>query len=54
MTHPKGGKAVLVVNRDWVRGEAGVNGLTLVDVALGWKTQFEEKGWTVKRKGIHP
>jgi hypothetical protein len=26
-------------------GEAGANGLALVDRALEWKAQFIEKGW---------
>lgn len=44
-THPSGGEARLTVDGEWHRGEAGRDGLALVDVALGWKQQFQAKGW---------
>ena len=34
------------MNREWHRGEAGRDGLALVELALDWKAQFETKGWT--------
>lgn len=44
-THPKGGEARLTVDGEWNRGSVAVDGRTLLDVALEWKQQFEEKGW---------
>jgi hypothetical protein len=44
-THPKGGEARVTVDGEWQRGEAGRDGLALVDLALEWKAQFQEKGW---------
>ena len=44
-THPSGGEARLEVDGEWHRGEAGRNGLAIVDVALERKRQFEAKGW---------
>lgn len=46
-THPKGGEARLTVDGEWHRGEAGRDGLPLVDLALQWKAQFQAKGWHV-------
>jgi hypothetical protein len=44
-THPSGGEARLTVGGEWNRGEAGRNGLALVELALEWKAQCIEKGW---------
>ena len=44
--HPSGGEVRLDVDGEWTRGEAGRDGLALVDVALEWKAQFIEKGWS--------
>lgn len=44
-THPSGGEARVTVDGEWQRGEAGRDGLALVDLALEWKAQFQEKGW---------
>ena len=44
-THPSGGEARLTVDGEWHRGEAGRDGLALVELALDWKAQFETKGW---------
>lgn len=45
-THPKGGEARLTIDGEWQRGSVAVNGRTLLDLALDWKLQFEEKGWS--------
>jgi hypothetical protein len=45
-THPYGGEARLTVDGEWHRGEAGRNGLALVELALEWKAQFQVKGWS--------
>jgi hypothetical protein len=44
-THPMGGEARVEIDGEWQRGEAGRDGLALVELALGWKAQFGEKGW---------
>ncbi len=44
-THPSGGEARVMVDGEWQRGEAGRDGLALVDLALEWKKQFQAKGW---------
>jgi hypothetical protein len=44
-THPSGGEARLTVDGEWHRGEAGRDGLALIDLALGWKTAFVKIGW---------
>ena len=44
-THPIGGEARVTVDGEWLRGEARVYGLELVDLALAWKQQFQEKAW---------
>lgn len=44
-THPKGGEARVTVDGEWQRGEAGRDGLALLDLALEWKQQLIEKGW---------
>jgi hypothetical protein len=45
-THPIGGEARISVDGEFLRSEAKRNGLELVDLALEWKQQFQEKGWT--------
>jgi hypothetical protein len=44
-THPSGGEARITVDSEWQRGEAGRDGLALLDLALEWRAQFVEKGW---------
>ncbi len=44
-THPIGAEARVTVDGDFLRTEAKRNGLELVDLALEWKQQFQEKGW---------
>ncbi len=44
-THPKGGEARLTIDGEWYRGSVAIDGRTLLDLALEWKTQFEAKGW---------
>jgi hypothetical protein len=44
-THPKGGEARVTVDGEWQRGEAGRDGLALMNLALEWKILFIEKGW---------
>ena len=45
VTHPIGGEVRVSVGRELLRSEATRDGLTLVNVALAWKQQFEAKGW---------
>ena len=45
-THPIGGEARVTVDGQWQRGKARRDSLALVDLALEWKRQFVEKGWT--------
>ena len=45
VTHPIGGEVRVTVGRELLRSEAARDGLTLVNVALDWKQQFEAKGW---------
>jgi hypothetical protein len=44
-THPKGAEVRLTVDGEWHRGEALSDGLALVDLALEWRQQFEQRGW---------
>ena len=44
-THPIGGEARVTVDGEMLRTQAGRDGLALVDLALEWKQQFQEKGW---------
>ena len=44
-THPYGGEARVTVDGELSRSEAKRDGLALVDLALDWKQQFQEKGW---------
>ena len=46
-THPSRGEIRLSVDGEWHRGEALSDGLTLVDLALEWRKQFEAKGLAV-------
>ena len=45
-THPIGGEIRVDAAREFVRSEAGRDGLALIDLAMEWKAQFFEKGWT--------
>jgi hypothetical protein len=46
-THPVGGEIRVEVSGDeFVRSEAGRDGLALIDNANEWRQQFEAKGWT--------
>ena len=45
-THPIGGEIRLEAAGEFVRSEAGRDGLTLIDLANEWRGQFLEKGWT--------
>ncbi|MEO7891214.1 MAG: hypothetical protein ABIW19_14545 [Vicinamibacterales bacterium] len=45
-THPSTGEVRVTVDGEWQRGEAGRDGLALVELALEWKAAFIEKGWT--------
>jgi hypothetical protein len=38
--------ARVTVDGEWQRSEVKRDGLALVDLALHWKEQFREKGWT--------
>jgi hypothetical protein len=44
-THPKGGEARLTVDGEWRRGEAGRDGMALMDRALERKATMVQKGW---------
>jgi hypothetical protein len=39
-THPKGGEARVTVDGEWQRGDGGLDGLALSDLALEWHGQF--------------
>ena len=45
-THPVGGEVRIEAAGEFVRSEAGRDGLALIDLAMEWRTQFLEKGWT--------
>ena len=45
-THPIDGEIRAEAAGEFVRSEAGRDGLALIDLAMQWKAQFEEKGWT--------
>jgi hypothetical protein len=45
-THPYGGEVRATIDGELWRSEAGRDGMALVNLALGWKAQFQEKGWT--------
>ena len=45
-THPYGGEARVTVDGELSRSEAKRDGLALVNLALEWNVQFQEKGWT--------
>ena len=45
-THPIGGEIRVEAAGDFVRSEASRDGLALIELALTWRTQFLEKGWT--------
>ena len=45
-THPIGGEIRLEAAGDFVRSEAGRDGMALIDLAMQWRQQFIEKGLT--------
>jgi len=45
-THPIGAELRLEAGGEFVRSEAGRDGLKLIDLAMEWRQQFLEKGWT--------
>jgi hypothetical protein len=45
-THPIGGEIRVEAAGDFVRSEAGRDGLKLIDLAMEWRQQFVEKGWS--------
>ena len=45
-THPVGAEIRVEAAGEFLRSEAGADALTLVDTAVTWKAQFQEKGWT--------
>ena len=45
-THPYGGEVRVMVDGELVRSEAKRDGRALLNLALDWKHQFQEKGWT--------
>lgn len=51
-THPKGGEARVTVDGEWQRGEAGGDGLVLIDLALEWREQFLDKGWAAPKPTV--
>jgi hypothetical protein len=44
-THPVGGEIRVEAAGDFVRSEAGRDGLTLIDLAMEWREAFIAKGW---------
>jgi len=45
-SHPKGGEAIIVLDGELYRSEAGADGTALFHLSFDWKQQFEGKGWT--------
>jgi hypothetical protein len=45
-TNPQGAEIRVEAGGEFVRSEAGSDPLALVETAMTWKAQFEEKGWT--------
>jgi hypothetical protein len=45
VTHPIGAEIRLEADGEFMRSEAKADPLALVDIAMMWKRQFEEKGW---------
>jgi hypothetical protein len=45
-THPIGGEIRVETAEEFVRSEAGRDGLTLIELANEWRQAFIEKGWT--------
>jgi hypothetical protein len=46
VTHPLGAEIRLAAAGEHERSEAGRDSVALVDKAMGWKRQFEDKGWS--------
>jgi hypothetical protein len=45
-TNPKRAEIRVEAGGEFVRSEAGADPLALVETAMTWKAQFQEKGWT--------
>jgi hypothetical protein len=45
-THPLGAEVRVEAGGEFVRTEAGRDPLALVELAVTWKVQFQQKGWT--------
>jgi hypothetical protein len=45
-THPKRAEVCVEAAGEFIRSEAGADPLALVELAMIWKAQFQEKGWT--------
>ena len=44
-TNPRGAELRVEAGGEFVRSEVVRDPLALVDVAMNWKAQFQEKGW---------
>lgn len=44
-THPMRAEIRVEAAGEFVRSEAGRDPIALVDLAMTWKAQFQEKGW---------
>jgi hypothetical protein len=44
-SHPRSGEAIITIDDEWHRGEAGSDGTALFHLALDWKQQFVAKDW---------
>lgn len=53
-THQMGGQARVTVGRELWRYEALVDADALVDLAMEWKWQFEEKSWKAAETAAAP
>jgi hypothetical protein len=45
VTHPFGAEIRVEASGDFIRSQAGADPLALVELAMTWRRQFEEKGW---------
>jgi hypothetical protein len=45
-TNPMGAEIRVEAGGEFVRSEAGRDPIALVEAAMTWKAQFQEKGWT--------
>jgi hypothetical protein len=44
-TNPRGAEIRVEAAGEFVRSEAGRNPLVLVETAMAWRAQFQQKGW---------